>query len=246
MPVSLLQAFLALLAPPRCPGCDFPLPEAPDALPPLAPEFCEACGPLLEPPPAWLAPPAAVAAAGMYQGPLADAIRRFKYAGAGWAAAPLGKVLARASRPYAGLVHAVVPLALHPSKLRERGYNPAALLARPVALELGVPLRVGWLRRERATQSQAGLPRAGRSANVRGAFSAPARPHSKLLLVDDVRTTGATLAEAAATLRARGHEVMTLALAWSQGSAAGTPPAADVQEEQDRHGRAPGLPQSQG
>jgi predicted amidophosphoribosyltransferase len=217
MRTSLLQGFLALLAPRHCPGCDLPLVAAAADPRSVVPEFCDACGPLLEPPPAWLAPPAAVAAAGLFQGPLADAIRRFKYAGAGWAAAPLGAVLARSARPYVGLVQAVVPLALHPSKLRERGYNPAALLARAVAVELGVPLRVGWLRRERATKSQAGLPRDARSANVRGAFSAPALPARKLLLIDDVRTTGATLAEASATLGSRGHEVLTLALAWSQG-----------------------------
>ncbi|HKP59550.1 MAG TPA: hypothetical protein VJV78_22660, partial [Polyangiales bacterium] len=80
-----------------------------------------------------------------------------------------------------------------------------------------VPLRVGWLRRDRSTRSQAGLPRDARPSNVRGAFSAPALPARKLLLIDDVRTTGATLAEAAATLGARGHEVRTLALAWSPG-----------------------------
>ena len=145
------------------------------------------------------------------------AIRRFKYAGASWLARPLGKLLAGTARGYAGSVHAVVPLALHPRKLRARGYNPAALLARAVARELDVPLRTSWLRRERGTRSQAGLTRDARLANVRGAFRAPAIRACRLLLVDDVRTTGATLAEAAATLAARGHTVQTLALAWSEG-----------------------------
>src|SRR5262245_33049421 len=100
MRTSLLEGFLSLLAPRRCPGCDLPLPRPPDG--PLEAmagpdELCPACAPLLEPPPAWLAPPAASAAAWMFQGPLADAIRRFKYAGAGWAAAPLGRLLAAAA-----------------------------------------------------------------------------------------------------------------------------------------------------
>jgi predicted amidophosphoribosyltransferase len=151
----------------------------------------------------------------MYQGPFADAIRRFKYAGASWLAETLGNRLARAAQPFSGIARAVVPLPLHPSKLRARGFNPAALLARRVAAELGVPLRVGWLRRERATRSQAGLDRDARLANLRGAFRAARVAPTSVLLIDDVRTTGTTLSEAAAALTAQGHDVRTLALAWS-------------------------------
>jgi predicted amidophosphoribosyltransferase len=110
-----------------------------------------------------------------------------------------------------------VPVPLHSSKLRARGFNPAALLARPVAAELGAVLRVGWLWRERATRSQAGLDRDARLANLRGAFRAAVVEPTRVLLIDDVRTTGSTLAEAAAALTATGHEVTTLALAWSAG-----------------------------
>ena len=217
---SILGGLVDLLAPLRCPGCDLPLPppepEAPDATPDTRTAFCPACGPLLEPTPEWLQPPARASAARLYQGPLADAIRRFKYGGAGWIARPLGALLADSARPFSGEVDAVVPLALHPSKLRTRGYNPAALLAGPVARALGVPLRVHWLRRLRATRSQAGLARDLRLENVRGAFAAAPVPGHKLLLIDDVRTTGATLAEAAATLTRAGHDVATLALAWAE------------------------------
>jgi predicted amidophosphoribosyltransferase len=208
---SIAQGFLSLLAPHRCPGCDFRVPDV------VAASFCEACEPLLEPAPAGMSPPARAAAGWLYQGPFADAIRRFKYAGAGWLAVPLGERLAVAARPYSGAIRAVVPVPLHPSKLRERGFNPAALLARPVAAELGAALRVGWLRRERATRSQAGLEREARLANLRGAFQAAVVEPTSVLLIDDVRTTGSTLAEAAAALTAKGHEVTTLALAWSSG-----------------------------
>jgi predicted amidophosphoribosyltransferase len=208
---SIPQGFLSLLAPNRCPGCDYPVPDV------AAATFCDACEPLLEPTPPGMSPPSRSAAGWLYQGPFADAIRRFKYAGAGWLAVPLGERLAVAAQPYSGAVRAVVPVPLHPSKLRARGFNPAALLARPVAAELGARLHVGWLRRERATRSQAGLDRAARLANLRGAFQAASVEPTTVLLIDDVRTTGTTLAEAAAALTARGHEVTTLALAWSAG-----------------------------
>ncbi len=225
MGASLLQGFLQLVAPARCAGCDLRLLDASTQ---AQPAFCDACEPLLELAPAWMQPPSRTGAGWLYQGPLADAIRRFKYGGAGSLARPLGALFSDAARPYCGQIDAVVPLALHPSKLRARGYNPAALLARPVAAGLGVPLRVRWLERVRATRSQAGLPRADRQANVRGAFTAAAAPASKLLLIDDVRTTGATLTEAAATLSAYGHDVFTLALAWSDGGPAPSPSPASA------------------
>jgi predicted amidophosphoribosyltransferase len=204
---SIGQGFLWLLAPHRCPSCDWPVPDVREA------SFCGACEPLLEVAPPGLSPPAQTAAGWLYEGPFADAIRRFKYGGAGWLAAPLGSKLASRARPYSGRIHAVVPVPLHPSKLRARGFNPAALIAKPVAAELGAPLRLKWLHRERATRSQAGLERDARLANVRGAFRAARVTPTQVLLLDDVRTTGATLAEAAAALIAQGHEVTTLALA---------------------------------
>lgn len=196
-----------MLAPHRCPSCDWLVPDVEAA------EFCGACGPLLEVAPAGISPPARNAAGWLYEGPFADAIRRFKYEGAGQLAAPLGAKLAVRARPYAGQIRAVVPVPLHPAKLRARGFNPAALLAKPVAAELGATLEVGWLYRDRATRTQAGLDRDERLANVRGAFrAAPVKP-TRVLLIDDVRTTGSTLAEATAALTAQGHEVTTLALA---------------------------------
>jgi len=146
---------------------------------------------------------------------MADAIRRFKYADQRQLLRHFRPLLTAAAEPYAGLVDAVVPIPLHPCKLRERGWNPAALLARPIAAALGVPLRTGLLRRVRETAAQAGLSREARAQNVRGAFRArPAAP-ARVLLVDDVRTTGATLLEAAGCLTEAGHTVSTLAMAWA-------------------------------
>lgn len=209
---QLAQGALSLLAPLHCPACDLEL-EA------LRPGFCAACGPLLEPAPRALMPPRSVAALFAYGGPLAVAIRRFKYGRRSDLCRPLADLLLGAGPAYQGSVDRVVPVPIHPRRLRERGYHHVGLMGRPLARQLGVPLDVSLLRRTRHAPPQAGLPAERRLANVRGAFVVvpPRRdkPLGRVLLLDDVRTSGATLAEAALTLRASGvaTEVRCLALA---------------------------------
>src|SRR5262249_57906386 len=128
------------------------------------------------------------------------------------------------ARPLAALMRArggdvladascAVPVPLHPSRRRERGFNQAADLAR----HLGVPV-VAALRRVRHTSAQAGLPAARRHRNVRDAFS-PTQTAASLrdaivVLVDDVSTTGATLEACARPLREAGvREVRALTAA---------------------------------
>jgi ComF family protein len=209
---TLRDGLLDLLAPPECPGCA--LPWTGRASDPGV-VFCGACAPLLEAVAAGMRPPAAAAAALAFQGPLADAIRRFKYGRASHLARDLSPLLVEAAISYAGLVDAVVPMPLHRRKLRERGFNPAALLAAPVADALSLPLRTRWLSRVRATREQAGLSSQQRQVNLAGAFEARAATGCRVLLIDDVWTTGATFRAAAAALAERGHRVTTLALAWA-------------------------------
>ena len=105
-----------------------------------------------------------------------------------------------------------VPVPLHASRLRERGYNQALELLRPLARSLRIPLAESLLARTRATPAQANLDAVARRQNLRGAFEfhapalrgiAPGAAH--VALVDDVMTTGATLRECARVLRARRH-----------------------------------------
>jgi ComF family protein len=204
--IELWYGWLSCLAPVRCCGCDGEVGDD-------APGFCEACSPLLDAAPVTLQPPAQEAAAYGYGGPLADAITRLKYAGRSDLMPALGGLIAEAALAYAGAVDVVVPMPLFPRRLRERGFNQSALLGRYAARALGVPLRVDVLRRVRDTAPQAGLSREARAANVRGCFRARALCE-RVLLIDDVRTTGATLESAAQALRAAGApEVVTLALA---------------------------------
>lgn len=100
---------------------------------------------------------------------------------------------------------AFVPVPLHPARRRSRGFNQAALLAAALAGHRGRPA-LDALVRDRATRAQVGSSRAERAANVRGAFRAVLRfaPHETVALIDDVATSGATLAAAAEALTAGG------------------------------------------
>lgn len=161
-------------------------------------------------------------ALGGYEGVLRDAIHRFKFHDRPGLAEPLGKRLASFARTEAGSLHnlifgALVPVPMHPIRKRLRGYNQSERLARVVARELVLPIQVDWLVRSRPTPPQVGLSAKSRQTNLHGAFSVP-RPaevaDKTVLLIDDVTTTGATLNECAATLRAGGAQavyVLTLA-----------------------------------
>lgn len=150
---------------------------------------------------------ASALAVGLYRPPLSQAIIQLKYGDVPAVAAPLGALLATAavhrwpSCPF----DAVVPMPLHRARHSRRGYNQALLLARPVARRLGLPLHPTWLRRVRPTMAQATLGRKERLHNLAGAFAAPRLSgHPRILLIDDVMTTGATLSAAARALHESG------------------------------------------
>ena len=114
--------------------------------------------------------------------------------------------MAEPAQAFAGAIDVVVPVPLHPRRLAERGYNQAALLAAPVARRLGVPFAPCALARVRDTPQQVVMDRASRLLNVAGAFAVRDRTFvagGRVLLIDDVRTTGATLDGCARAL----HEV---------------------------------------
>jgi ComF family protein len=161
-----------------------------------------------------------------YGGRLRDAIRAVKYRGHRSAASALGVLLAEgAPSEVAAGISAVVPVPLYPGRLATRGFNQADLLARPLASRLDVPCPPLALRRVRQELAQAGLGARNRRANVHGAFvPGGTRVHGRVLLVDDVFSTGATVAECARALRGAGAEevaVLTLARAVLDGPEVG-------------------------
>ena len=196
--MGFLDGFVELLAPPRCAGCDELCGRV----------FCGTCESLLD-------EAEASGALFHYGGPIASAIHRLKYRERSELARPLGRMMAGSAMRWVGQVDAVVPVPLHWRRRRRRGYDQAALLALPIAKALRVPLLAKGLRRVRNTASQVSLPQHERRRNVAGAFSVgKLRGAERVLLVDDVRTTGATLDAASAALRAGGvREVRLLVLA---------------------------------
>lgn len=181
-----------------------------------------------------------VRAAGLYDGPLKEAVHRFKYAGRRSLAAPLAGLLAEVlagpdftpagfpcakeaacsaggAQPLTGGGWAIVPVPLSPGRLRERGFNQAALLARQLARRLDLPLMERALVKRRETAPQVGLSHRDREKNLSDAFAAAqnaALPGKNVLLIDDVFTTGSTISAAAdILLRAGAGQVYGLVLA---------------------------------
>jgi ComF family protein len=150
---------------------------------------------------------------GAYLPPLSTAIRRFKFS----RRADLARALAR-QLPWPPSLGAgasaracLVPVPLHYLRLVERGFNPAALLARALSQRVGASFSPELLRRQRATAQQSRLPARERRANVAGAFMASANARGqRVVLIDDVVTTGSTLQACCQALYAAGVEHVTL------------------------------------
>lgn len=135
-----------------------------------------------------------------------EAILRFKYHGEPWRAEGFGALAVHWPAP---LVDAIVPVPLHKARLRERGYNQSLLLARELSRAWQLPLHDDWLLRVVNTRHQVGLTKTEREQNVAQAFAVPERLRPQLqgkrvLLVDDVMTTGSTLLACARALRKAG------------------------------------------
>ena len=182
-----------------CARCALPLPR-----------MAAACGQCLSSPPPFVGAVAPL----RYEAPVDRLVTRLKFhAGLACGAVLAQLIVASVKAPSGDLV---VPVPLHRGRLGERGYNQALELARPLARAWRIALAPGALQRVRATAAQSELTAAQRRRNLRGAFVADAGQVGgrRVLLVDDVITTGSTAREAARTLLAAGaREVQVLAAA---------------------------------
>lgn len=198
------------ITPPLCPCCGLPYPsEAGEGN-----HLCSAC--VLRPPPF-----SSARSFGFYRGELSLAIQEFKFRGRRNLAGILAQGLAECFVSTWSMheFDLIVPVPLHRRRERERGFNQSALLARSLAPLVGIAWEGRGLVRIRDTAPQVGLSDFARAGNVSGAFlrrSSRSFEGKSVLLLDDVMTTGATAASAAATLRKAGSRrvcVLTVARA---------------------------------
>jgi ComF family protein len=149
---------------------------------------------------------------GAYEGTLRGLIQLYKYAKVRTLVRPLGEMLHRAL-PRDEAFDAIVPVPLHWTRRLRRGFNQSADLARTLSRRTGIPM-LKALGRVRPTATQAGLSNTARRRNVTRAFRSLPLPASRILLIDDVLTTGATAAACAMALKqagARRVAVLTVA-----------------------------------
>lgn len=158
-------------------------------------------------------------ALGKYEETLLDVIHLFKYHEKISVGEALGRMMAKTSYDSLAIgdYSLIIPVPLHPKRLRERGFNQSLILARQISKMFSIPLDFITLRRKIRTEAQVNLSRQKRAANVRGAFEVTDRngiEGKKILLIDDVYTTGSTAKECSEILMKNGaEEVAVLALA---------------------------------
>ena len=186
---SLLDAGLDLLFPPRCAGCGR-----------VDTVWCERCQADINAIPyrnevSTIEPLTASAATGVHEGKLQEAVQALKYENARALSVPLGQRLSACLAQLEWTIDMIVPVPLHMSRLKERGYNQAQVLGAFVAAQHNVAFVPDAIVRWRSTNSQVGLTRDQRQSNVAGAFTGKSErvSHRTILLIDDVFTTGSTL-----------------------------------------------------
>ena len=235
----LVQELTLFIYPPTCAGCGLPLdsdrsgPFCPDCLRTLefiSEPYCPVCGVpyATEIPKAHLCGDCLAGihyfdrarSTGFYRGSLREVLHRFKYGGRTSLARPLAQMLTAPGKHLARLhkIDRIIPVPLHPKRLRQRGFNQASLLARRLGSALRISVDYASLKRFRWTEPQTGLSRRQRAANVKGAFrlKAPEKVRSKgILLLDDVLTTGETVNQCVRVLKRDGgaKEVVVLTVA---------------------------------
>ncbi len=177
---------------------------------PFSSEYSDICGQCLKKAPPFLK----VINYGLYEGALAEAINQLKFHGIKRLSKPLGILLQSLDLP---VTDGIVPVPLSIKGLRERGFNQSLLIARIVSKKISAPLLMDILLKKKETPPQIGLSAKERLSNLKNAFEVKGDVDGlRLLLVDDVMTTGATVKECSKVLmKAGAREVIVLTLARS-------------------------------
>jgi ComF family protein len=231
---QLLNAFLDVILPPLCHLCHSFIPNAGklhicqtccDRLPIITSPLCSICGIpfigigndhrcgscLTHPPNFDFA-----RAHFLYEGSIRDLIHSYKYNQHTYLRYPLALLTVERMSGFLEDFgpHLIVPVPLHRSRLRQRGFNQAVLLGKELSRQLSLPMTPDALVRTRQTAPQIELSATERRLNVKGAFSVKRPDHiagRRILLLDDVMTTGSTMDECAKELKKAGAEVVIAA-----------------------------------
>lgn len=230
----MIESLLDLFFPPVCPLCEEAIADGP-----LCPKclsgfskqkidapYCTVCGiPFLNAPGPLHAcgecgktprPFKEARSALVYAEGVDSAVKAFKYGGSTILAGSLGHFMHGALSLFSAAPEVIVPVPLHKKRLRKRGFNQSLLLARELNRKLSIELDYLSLRRVRDTEQQTRLAHAEREKNVAGAFEVSDKNRfrdRRVLLVDDVFTTGATILECSRVLKRAGAEVYAITLA---------------------------------
>lgn len=221
----LISRLLSTVYPSTCPSCDNPSdavrcapicrncwgaikrytgPSCRICFEPFVSEHSTICGECLGKPP----PFSKALSFGLYSGVLLEAIHLLKFSGLRRLAGPLAKLLLELPIPDAD---GIMPVPVTPKTLRTRGFNQTLLLSVVLSKERNIPVFMDTLHKRRETPPQIGLGAKERAANLKGAFEARGRLDAKrLILLDDVMTTGATARECSKTLIKAGAEEVTV------------------------------------
>lgn len=176
-----------------CPRCGLPLATAAET----------ECGGCVANPPAF----ARTLVPFRYEEPVKQLIHALKFNQKLYVARVLGELMAEYFAQQGARPDLIIPVPLHPSRLRERGFNQALELARPTSARLNIPLDVHACQRTRSTPAQSDLPADQRAKNIKGAFTLRAPLNvQRVAIIDDVMTTGATVDELTRTLLSNGVE----------------------------------------
>ncbi len=236
MITGLLESAVSLVFPPQCECCALPL-EAPSAgiCPPcedqirfILPPHCASCGRTLPETGSRCSGCSNASfefdrayACAVYDGKMKDLLHAYKFGNRRYLKKYLSGRMADFFTRHIGIsaVDAVAAIPMHPDKKRERGFNQSALLTRRLSHSLGLQDLSDELRRTRSSSPQALLSKSSRKSNVERSFSADETVFSgkKILLIDDILTTGNTASECARALKAAGARSVTV-LACARGA----------------------------
>ncbi len=221
---AILQQGLDLLFPPACIACkrtgSVLCPTCQDSIARFVPPICQRCGStqlvqgICQQCRWHTLHLSGLRAVGPYAEPLRTCIHALKYTGVTRLAEPLGNILAQTARYYGMNADLLIPVPLHATRQQERGYNHAALLAQACARQLGIPFCNDMLIRTRDTVAQVHLSAEARQQNMVDAFActpayATRTLHKRrIIIIDDVCTTGATLEACAEPLFVAGASVV--------------------------------------